>query len=582
MKHPIHQSGARGFTLVELIITSAVIALVFGGLMASVRSALILISNSKATTSAISLANEQLEYIRSLTYDAIGTTAGIPNGAIPQNATTSLNGIVFHERVLIEYVDSVDDGVGAADTNGILADYKRVKVEYSWATISGTSTIFLVTNVVPPGIESTVGGGTLTVNVFDKEVLPVAGAEVRIYNDTTTTTIDTMRFTNASGTAMFAGAPAAANYQITVTKAGYSTDQTYTASTSNPSPITPHVAVLAGAVSTMNFQIDQLSDLRVRTVEPSTDASFTDTFTDLSKIATVMDVEINTDVLQLVQSAGLYVPLGTAVSASTSPSTITAWDSVFWDATVPLNTALKIRVYSVTGTSTYALVPESDLPGNSEGFTAGSINITNLDVGTYPSLGLAAEFLSSSTSATPQLDEWHINYVVTEPSIASVPFTLTSTKIIGSTPVYKYQENHTTDGGGAVDIQDLEWDFYNLDVTGGVYNIEEACPALPYTLDPGENDTLTLTLVPATAYSLRVSVVDTSGNPILGADITLSRSGFSDTIESTTCGQVFFNTGLGAHADYDVDVSASGYTSQTITGVNIDGTNTLAIVMVSA
>lgn len=76
--------------------------------------------------------------------------------------------------------------------------------------------------------------------------------------------------------------------------------------------------------------------------------------------------------------------------------------------------------------------------------------------------------------------------------------------------------------------------------------------------------------------------MDTSGNPILGADITLSRSGFSDTIESTTCGQVFFNTGLGAHADYDVDVSASGYTSQTITGVNIDGTNTLAIVMVSA
>ena len=103
MKHPKHQRGAQGFTLVELLITAALIALVFGGLMASVRFALMLISNSKATTSAISLANEQLEYIRSLSYDAVGTSAGIPNGAIPQNSTTTLNGIIFHERVLIEY-----------------------------------------------------------------------------------------------------------------------------------------------------------------------------------------------------------------------------------------------------------------------------------------------------------------------------------------------------------------------------------------------------------------------------------------------------------------------------------------------
>lgn len=573
-------TNARGFSLVELLVTAAIVSLVFGGIFGSVQFALKLISGSKAATSALALANEQLEYIRSLSYADVGTVGGIPSGNIPQNSTTTLNGMTFHERVFIQYIDSPDDGLGGADSNGILADYKQAKVEYSWSGYSGTSTIYLLTNIIPPGIESTTGGGTLTVNVFDAAVGPVSGAEVHIRNNTTTTTIDVARFTDIQGVATFAGAPAAANYEISVTKAGYSTDQTYVATTSNPDPVTSPVAVIESVVSTMNFQIDVLSDLLVRTIGPATVDSFDDTFTDMAMVSTSTDVALAVGSIVLDGSAGTYIPTGLLQSTTTAPTVITAWDIVSWNSLIPTNTELLVSVYKVTG-STYTLVPDTDLPGNSIGFSSGPIDISGLDTSVYDSLALGAVLATTDSNVTPELYDWSISHTVSEPSIGSIPFTLTSTKIIGTTPVYKYLESHTTDASGEVELSDLEWDSYAVTLDNGAYDIKNACPNIPYTLNPGVSDTLTLTLVPSATYSLRVSVVDVDGNPIIGADVDVSRPSFSDSDVTSSCGQVFFNTGLAAQSDYEVDVQATGYADQTVTAVTIDGANVVVVTLAS-
>jgi hypothetical protein len=579
MQNHRYRQGSRGFSFVELLVTVAVTALVFGGIMASVQFALKVISTTKAKTGALALATEKIEYIRSLTYSDAGTVAGIPSGLIPQNSTTTLNGVLYHERVLIQYVDSPDDGTGGSDTNGILADYKEVKVEYSWLTREGTSTVYFLTNIVPPGIESTTGGGTLTVNVFDADVLPVSGAQVRLYNDTTTSTIDTTRNSNVDGVAMFAGAPAAANYQITVTKAGYSTDQTYSVTVANPSPVTTHVAVLEGAVSTMNFQIDELSDLTVLTVGPSTNGTFDDDFTDAGLTAEMTNTSIGSSNVILSGGAGAYVPSGTVTSTTTAPSTITSWDVANWLATVPANTEVVVQIYSVDGGGVRTLIPDSDLPGNSIGFTTGPINLGGLSVGTYSSLAIGATLTSSDVNVTPELLSWHIDHVITLPSIASIPFTLTGAKVIGTGPVYKYTDSHTTDGGGDVLIQDLEWDAYNVTLDTGAYDISEACPNIPYALAPGVNDSLQLTLVPSSAQSLRVSVVDVNGAPISGATVTLSRPGLNEVLTSSTCGQVFFNSGLPSEIDYQVEVEATGYTDNTVTDIIIDSADSLTVIL---
>jgi len=576
-----HHIQKRGFTFVELLVTIAVVSLIFGGVLTTVQFTLKLISMSKVSTSALALANERIEYIRSLSYADVGTVGGIPNGAIPQNSTTTYNGFLFHERVLIEYVDSSDDGMGASDVNGIVADYKEVKVEYSWNIGNGTSSIFLLTNVIPPGIESTAGGGTLTVNVFDAAVQPVSGAEVHVYNNTTTTTIDTIRYTNISGVAMFAGAPAAANYQITATKSGYSTDQTYTATTTNPNPVTQHVAVLESAVSTMNFQIDELSNIHVRTVGPATNGSFEDFFADMSKVYGATSTEVIAGDVVLTSAAGLYASSGTLLSIPDEPTPFTAWDSVNWNSTVPSGTALTIQVYGVTETNTYTLIPDADLPGNSLGFATSPIDISMLNTGTYPVLALEATFSSSDTATTSALHDWKITHLISEPSIGNIPFTLTGSKIIGmnasGSPIYKFNENYTTGGTGSIDVSNLEWDLYTVSLGTSAYNISNACSGLPLTLAPGVNEILTMTLVPATQYSLRVTVLNTSGNPISGASVTLSRSGFTHTEMTSSCGQVFFNTGIAPETDYAVSVQASGYVDKNISDVVIDGTNNISI-----
>lgn len=573
----------RGFSFVELLITAAIVSLVFGGLLAGLQLAVKLISSSKATSGALALANQQIEYIQSLPYNSIGTQGGIPDGPLPQNATTTLNGITYTERILVQYVDSPEDGLGGADINGILADYKQVKVEFSWQSTNGTSSIFLLTNIVPSGIESTDGGGTLTVNVFDAAVQPVSGAEVHLYNDTTTSTIDITTFTNSNGVAMFAGAPAAANYQIAVTDTGYSTDQTYSATTSNPNPNPPHVAVIESAVSTMNFQIDELSELTVRTIGPSTNGVFQDVFDDLSQVASSSGVIVSGGALVLSGGAGSYTSVGSALSASTTPAVITSWGSASFVVSTPVATAAVVQIYAVTGTSTYTLVGDAVLPGNSAGFTASPIDVSALDPVTYPTLALGVTLNSSDPNETPQLDEWKLDYVITEPPVASIPFSLTGSKSVGTTasgsPVYKFQASYTTDSGGEAVLPDLEWDSYDLVLDTGSYNIAEACENIPYVLNPGVSETLKLTVMPSVARSIRVRVEDTSGNPIVGASVDISRSGFSDSDSTSSCGQIFFNSGLVSAADYQIDVSAAGYIDNTVTDVEITGNETLVVTL---
>ncbi len=572
-----------GFSLVEVIIASAVIGLFFTGLFVGIQFSVKLIGTTKAKSGALAIANEHIEYARSLLYADIGTVAGIPSGNIPQNATTSLNGTGYSIRTLIQFVDAPDDGLGGLDDNGILADYKEVKVEVSWDIGYGTSSIFLVTDIVPPGIETTDGGGTLTVNVFDADVQPLSGASVRLYNDTTTSTIDVTRNTNASGIAMFSGAPAAANYQITVTDTEYSTDGTYSATTSNPNPTTPHVAVIEGAVSTMNFQIDQVSDLTVRTVGPATYGDFTDTFTDALLVNTQTDVAVGSGEVVLGGGAGSYLATGNFTATSTTPGALEEWNVAWWSGTTTLLATARIHIYAVSSGGTYTLIPDTDLPGNAVGFTSTLIDISSLDVSTYDSIALGATLATLDANETPSVSEWGITYTTNQPTIANIDFDIRGTKTIGTdaalAPIYKYSGTGDTGSTGSTTLTNLEWDVYEITLTTPGYDIADACSSLPYVLDPGVSDTLVLTLVGSVTNSLRVHVTDVSGNPLPDATVELSRSGFSDTEDASLCGQAFFNSGLVVQSDYELFVQAPGYADQTVTAVNVDGDSRATVVM---
>jgi hypothetical protein len=77
-------------------------------------------------------------------------------------------------------------------------------------------------------------------------------------------------------------------------------------------------------------------------------------------------------------------------------------------------------------------------------------------------------------------------------------------------------------------------------------------------------------------------VEDTSGDAIANADVTLSRPGFSDTMTSSTCGGAFFNSGISSASDYDISVSAAGYTTRTITAYTVSGATAITVALSGA
>ncbi len=267
--------GDRGMTLIDTIVGSALMLVVFVGIAGVFRLSVDVVANNKSRATAVALANERMEYIRSLSYDTIGTINGIPSGSLVQNESITLNNATFTRRTLIIYGDDSRDGLGAADTNSIPTDYKTAKVEVSWSSHAGNRSISLVSRFEPPsGLEIACSSpcGTLAFTVLDAASSPLSGARVDIDNTSVSPAVDLTTYTDSTGKATFLGAPVGSGYQVVVTKSGYSTAQTYASSGSNPSPNPPHVSVLNNQTSSLTFAIDVLTAKTVVTRLQSTGA----------------------------------------------------------------------------------------------------------------------------------------------------------------------------------------------------------------------------------------------------------------------------------------------------------------------
>lgn len=583
-----YQQTKSGFSLVEAIIVAALSALIFGALFSTFQYSLQLINNSRARLSALSIANDRMEYFRSLPYNDVGTVSGIPSGTIPQNSTTTLNGITFVERVLVEYVDDDADGQLLLDSNGIISDYKRIKVEYTWSINNSTSSIALVSNIVPRSVETTAGGGTVRINVIDENSALLPGASVTLINNTLVPAINITRATDASGAALFSGAPTSSDYEVSVTAYiatdQYSTDQTYRASVSNPNPIVAPFTVLEADISTLTFQIGELSDLTIKTFSNISDGSFVEDFTNITALASSTDVEAVAGELVLENVAGVYKNSGTAFMGPITPATISRWENIRVAVDLPVNTSHKVQLFTGAGAGPYTLIPNSQLPGNSVGFTDTIIDISELNSTMYPSIFVGVVMETTDTSVTPQIDEIGVYYRVSETPLASVPMTVNGNKVIGtgasSTPIYKFDSPFTTDGSGEYTFSDFEFDVYTFANTNSL-DISEACSNNPFVHQAGIDSEIEVELVADSANTLRVTVVDSLGRPVAGSSINLKRPGYDVTQVAGSCGQTFFTGGPTNNNDYTIEVTATGYGNETITDFEITGDTDVTVTLSS-
>lgn len=485
-------SPHAGATLIDVLVGSALVAIIFLGLFGIIRASLAVSTLAKLKNTATAIATTRMEYIRSLEYSAVGTVGGIPAGVVPQYATTTAESVEFVTRVFIEYEDDAADGLDTLDENGIPTDYKRVKVSTFYTANGTVRDVTLVSNFSPPGIESTTGGGTLQITVVDAVGAPIAGAEVRIVNSDLTPAVDVTTFSNDQGIVYLGGAATSTEYQIYVGKSGYSSAQTYERDATNANPTPGYLTVAESQTTTNTFAIDVLSTLTLRTFSPIASALYTDSFADENGLVATANVVATADTLTLSGAPGSYPSSGSATSVDVAPAYLATWENASSTVTEPLSTAIVLRVEDGAG----ALIPDTDLPGNSSGFT-GVIDLSALSTTTYPTLALRADLSSSDPNVAPAITSWAVGYEAGPLPLPNVDVELVGAKTIGSmtdgTPLYKTEIATTTDSGG-VRVLTVEWDSYTLSIPGYTISLED--PVSPYDVLPATPVDARLILTP--------------------------------------------------------------------------------------
>ena len=261
----------RGFTLIETLVGAAVFLIVSVAAYGAYTGVFRLANLNQVRLLAVGLADEQFEMIRNLPYSNIGIINGIPRGVLPASTTLSRGGINFTVAYTIRDVDLPFDGVFGSTTNNDTApaDNKFVQISIQCATCQNFVPVVISGQIAPKNLENSTNNGALFIQVIDANGLPVSGANVHVAYTATTSPIIIDDTTNLDGHLDLVDLPPATQaYSIMTTKTGYSSDQTYTASASNPTPDKLPATVAAQQLTQISFSIDKTSVLNIHSVTP--------------------------------------------------------------------------------------------------------------------------------------------------------------------------------------------------------------------------------------------------------------------------------------------------------------------------
>lgn len=273
------QSMSKGFGLLEVVITTFVVGVVAVGVFSLIALTLKTSADGQRRIIATALANETMETIRNLPYDNVGTVGGVPSGPIAQSQQATRNGSEYTVATDIRYVDDSYDGTAeGTPPDALNTDYKQARVEVSWQSNVSARPVLLITQITPKGIEGGNSLGTLVFQALNAAGAGVAGATVHLVNSQVSPSVDLTTNTNNDGKVTIPGLLASSGaYQLTISKAGYTTEETYTPTgVFTPDTDHSHLTSLAGQITNKTFSIDAVASLVVQTVDALTSAPIGD------------------------------------------------------------------------------------------------------------------------------------------------------------------------------------------------------------------------------------------------------------------------------------------------------------------
>ncbi len=257
-----------GVTLVEVIISVTIFAMLSLAIYYTMGFILRIELSAKAKVLASNIAIKELEVVRNMTYDDIGTVSGSPAGNLPQSKTVVSDNVSFNVSFSVWNVDDSLDGLAGPDTNP--EDYKQVQAIVDCASCVDFQPVKMTTTIAPKGIEGAGTHGFLFVQVLNAKGQPVPDASVSIRS----VTLSPERIiegptivTDSNGSLKILDIdPAVEEYHIVVTKPGYSSDYTVTPGPGNQNPLNPDATIELGVVTLANFAIDLVANLNIASI----------------------------------------------------------------------------------------------------------------------------------------------------------------------------------------------------------------------------------------------------------------------------------------------------------------------------
>lgn len=590
----------RGFSLIELIAVLAIFTIMSVGALGAMQTLFQTVKAGREQAIVSSLASQRLEVARNLPFSDIGTVSGNPNGTLPDSANpyqANIEGKQYEVYYEVTYMDDPADGTIVLGTDPAPADYKQVKM-FVKSLATGKISSFLTT-MVPKGLEGNNNAGALLLQVIDANGQPVAGANLHIENLSANPQIILDRQTDASGNWVEVGLPAGVNaYHIVATKTGYSTDQTYPITVNNPNPIKPDATILVGVITQISFAIDLVSNLTIRTlgdtcqpisgvgmdvkgsklIGASPDVlKYDESLTSVAGEIAMNNIEWDTYTPTL-STGQSYTLLGTSPvqQIAVLPGSNNTFTAILATATTP-NSLLVIVKDSATGTAiegaSVHLQKGGSQPQDYNGVTGGSVwsqldwtggsgqvawsavdryfgDNGNVDINSVPT-GLRLKKVTGRYVSPGELESSTFDTGTNATNFSSLNWLPTSQEV-GAT--LKFQLATSNDANGP-------WNYFGPDGTNATF----------YTV----SGSVISSIHDASRYVRYKAYLDTTDDkktPILTSFSVNYVSG------CYTPGQVAFYD-LTSGNNYDLDVSAVGYQTYTEASLNINGQNTLEVLM---
>lgn len=576
----------------ELVVTIAIFAILLSAVLGTfgALSRASAAANEKITLS--SLSTNYLEVVRNMPYSQVGTLLGSPHGNLPDQVDPiiqTINGNKYNIYYKVTYVhDPADSATGTPD-------YKQVKMSILNSTTNRV-TDFLTT-VVPQGLISNPNTGALQINVINSQGQPLSGASVTItYPTSSPYTYNLPDISNGSGQVTEVGLPAAVNaYRIVATEAGYSTDQTYPITGVNPNPVHPDATVATGTITQMTLSIDQLANLNIKTLDSTCHALSAVNFNvaGAKLIGTPNVLKFNNNYSSVAGSIALN-----NIEWDTYTPTLLTGQSVIVYGTSPIQaitvlpgtsqTFTAILGANSTANSLLAIVKDSATATALEGATVtlsqGGVTIATAITG-------GSVWVQKDWSGGPGAAQWSTSspnqYFADSGNIdVSTAGVAQLRKVAGKYPVgTSTLESSTFDTGtGATNYTILSWQPLSQSASttlsfqvaanndNATWNyIGPDGTSATYFTTPGTDMGSALDNNRYFRYKAYLSTQDQTKTPVL----TSVNANF--VTGCFTPGQVIF-TGL-SNADYDLSVSLTGYTTQTIPGIHVNGNQNQVVLM---